>query len=165
MGTIGNDCIFRTAEGLDNEKTFLMRDKTFPENGIVTQWCINVYNNMVGDNYRTAKLKIFRISVSNYQLIGESNEEILLTDDLNIFNTNIPIQEGDILAIYTGCPGCYRSIEWGPAIHSDDGGNLYYIDGDAGTTPISSWTWSQRGIVSVKATYDCPALICYFDVT
>jgi len=95
-----------------------------------------------GNASASFKLKIYRVSGSDFTLIGSSSTETIAVG-LNSFSTNIAlVQDGDLVGMYidTGAMIDYANI----------GGIWYWQAGDIGTSAIFGWTGPGSGITSVK---------------
>ncbi len=148
MSTIGPGC---TDQGyvIDSDYTFVTT-YTMPSDGNISSFC--VYANNGGD----VKLKVFRVSGSNFLFIGESAWKTVSAGLNTGLSCSIDALSGDYLGI---------AITWPVKIDMSLPGNDYRYTGDVTTdTPIADWNYGDHGIISFQATYNPTTTNVYVDI-
>ncbi len=143
MTTFGNSCTSRIGGAFD-QITSIITEQPAPSAGVVTSVC--VYCDTIGAG-SVGKVKVFRLNGSNYDFIGESSSQDLVTGTNTFSGLSISILTGDYIAVYintTNFSGVMRDLTVG---------SVSYRSGDITTnTPTSEWT-DHTARLSVLATY------------
>jgi len=130
----GYDPVTR-AESLTSQYTYMLPIATITETCTISQW--KIYTTEAG----AIKLKVFRVSGSNYLLIATDAQTAVV--GLNTFNCSIDVEVGDIVGFYTSVSNlevCYLA-----------GVQDKYKAGEVtGTTTIASWSSENLGTISLQ---------------